>query len=259
MPNLLKKTYELYHSEKWDIRFYPLGLNKFLLPVFGFLFFSVPGIWVGLFFGLLLDVKFNEALIPPQPGDLGITFMMLAVAVMRAGGSINQKSLRYAYLYVMKNFGKDYLNARLQVFDSISKQRIPLDDICIQLSYHLDYPVKMQLIFFLVGLGSADGVLAGKEATLILEISNKIGLQAKDFNSIRAMFISSEPGSAYLILEIDPSASKREVKRAYYKLAKKHHPDKLAHLGKAYQKAAREKFEIIKGAYEKIKRERGIN
>ena len=41
-------------------------------------------------------------------------------------------------------------------------------------------------------------------------------------------------------------------------LAKKHHPDKVQHLGEAYIKSAKEKFARIQAAYENIKKQRGI-
>ena len=71
------------------------------------------------------------------------------------------------------------------------------------------------------------------------------------------MFID-QVGGAYKILEIDKSASDQTVKRAYRDLAKKHHPDKVQHLGKAYVKAAQEKFQKIQKPYERIKSERGF-
>jgi DnaJ like chaperone protein len=42
-------------------------------------------------------------------------------------------------------------------------------------------------------------------------------------------------------------------------MAKKFHPDKLAHLGDDVQKAANEKFQKINTAYEAIKKERRMS
>ena len=64
---------------------------------------------------------------------------------------------------------------------------------------------------------------------------------------------------AYKVLEIDPSASDDEVKKAYKKMAIKHHPDKVESLGDDVKKAAEEKFKSIVAAYEAIKKERGFN
>ena len=73
------------------------------------------------------------------------------------------------------------------------------------------------------------------------------------------MFGGQDVNSAYKILEIDPSASDDEVKKAYKKMAIKHHPDKVESLGEDVKKAAEEKFKSIVAAYEAIKKERGFN
>jgi DnaJ like chaperone protein len=64
--------------------------------------------------------------------------------------------------------------------------------------------------------------------------------------------------SDYKILGIEATASDEEVKRAYRKMAIAFHPDKVAQMGKEYQKGAKEKFQQIQDAYENIKKKRGI-
>ena len=61
--------------------------------------------------------------------------------------------------------------------------------------------------------------------------------------------------NAYKILEIEKGASVEDVKKAYRKMAKKYHPDKILHLGKEHQKGAEEKFKQVQDAYEQIKKE----
>jgi DnaJ like chaperone protein len=72
------------------------------------------------------------------------------------------------------------------------------------------------------------------------------------------MFIP-ETDSSYKILEIDPSSSDEEIKKAYRKMAMKYHPDKVSHLGDDIRKAADDKFARVNEAYEKIKKERNMN
>jgi DnaJ like chaperone protein len=60
-------------------------------------------------------------------------------------------------------------------------------------------------------------------------------------------------------MEIDPSASDEDVKKAYRKMAIKFHPDKVVHLGTDMQKSANEKFQQLNAAYEEIKKQRGIS
>ena len=65
--------------------------------------------------------------------------------------------------------------------------------------------------------------------------------------------------SAYSILGISSSATDEEVKKAYRKMAIENHPDKVGYMGEDIRKAAEKKFMTINEAYEKIKKQRGIN
>ena len=72
------------------------------------------------------------------------------------------------------------------------------------------------------------------------------------------MFLVQNDASVYTILEISQSATDDEVKKAYRKMAVKYHPDKVSHLGAEHQNAAKEKFQALTEAYERIKKERRI-
>ena len=75
-------------------------------------------------------------------------------------------------------------------------------------------------------------------------IASYIGLSKGDAVSILAQFRPSND-SNYKILEIEPTATDDEVKKAYRKMAVKYHPDKVATLGEDVQKAAEEKFKAV--------------
>jgi DnaJ-domain-containing protein 1 len=57
---------------------------------------------------------------------------------------------------------------------------------------------------------------------------------------------------AYDILGLDPEASQSEIKEAYRRLAKKHHPDRYQQAGEEAVNAANERFRQIKRAYEHL-------
>jgi uncharacterized membrane protein YkvA (DUF1232 family) len=56
----------------------------------------------------------------------------------------------------------------------------------------------------------------------------------------------------YEILNLEPGASRDEIKAAYKKLAAQYHPDKVQHLGVDFQKLAHEKFVAIQKAYDEL-------
>jgi DnaJ like chaperone protein len=62
--------------------------------------------------------------------------------------------------------------------------------------------------------------------------------------------------AAYKVLNISPTATDEDVKKAYRKMAVKYHPDKVDYLGEEIKKAAENKFQQLNAAYEKIKYKR---
>jgi len=72
------------------------------------------------------------------------------------------------------------------------------------------------------------------------------------------MFIVVGKDSDYEILGITKDATNDEVKKAYKKMAMKHHPDKVAGMGEEVTRKATEKFQAINEAYERIKKERNM-
>jgi DnaJ like chaperone protein len=98
----------------------------------------------------------------------------------------------------------------------------------------------------------------GNEIDILTRIASYLGISKKDFMSIKAMFVIQNTDSVYQILEISKSATDEEVKKAYRRMAVKYHPDKVSHLGPEHQNAAKEKFQKLTEAYDRIKKERGL-
>ena len=110
----------------------------------------------------------------------------------------------------------------------------------------------------LFNVSLADTTIHTSEIQIIEKIATYLGVASGDFLSIKNMFIP-ETDSSYKILEIDPSSSNDQVKKAYRRMAMKYHPDKVSHLGEEFRKTADEKFKKVNEAYEKIKKERNIS
>ena len=111
---------------------------------------------------------------------------------------------------------------------------------------------RLQVLHFLFGIANADGTISSKELDRLKEFSYLLNLSNLDYESIKAMFVE-QLDNAYKILEVQKNDPIDVIKRSYRDMAKKHHPDKVQHLGEAYVKASQEKFQKIQKAYEKIK------
>jgi DnaJ like chaperone protein len=139
----------------------------------------------------------------------------------------------------------------------ILKQQIPVREVTAQLNQRLDYSYRLEMVHFLFGIAAADAGVTDAEKKLIRQIAGFMNITSSDLESIQAMFISASD-AAYKILEIDPSATDDELKKAYRRMAMKYHPDKVAHLGEDFKRVAQEKFRKVKDAYDSIKKQRGI-
>ncbi len=197
---------------------------------------------------------------PPQTqsGDFEVSLLILASIVIKADGSQDQRELDYVRKQFVELYGKERANNAFRLFKNISNQKnISTRQVCLQIKQMMDHPSRLQLLHFLFGIAKADGIVIDDEEKQIYTIAGYLGISSRDYNSIKAMFYNSSD-NAYKILEIDKSATVDEIKKAYRTMAKKYHPDKVAHLGKEHQIGAEEKFKQVQKAYEQLQKERGF-
>ncbi len=190
-------------------------------------------------------------------GDFGMSLLVLIAAMMKADGKVVRAELDYVKQFFLRQFGPESSREALLMLKDILKQNIPVKDVCVQISKNMDYSSRLQLIHLLFNIAVSDAAIHPSEIEAIEKMAGYLGIAASDFVSIKNMFIP-ETDSAYKILEIDPSATDDEVKKAFRRMAMKYHPDKVSHLGEDFRKSADEKFKKVNEAYEKIKKERNI-
>jgi DnaJ like chaperone protein len=190
-------------------------------------------------------------------GDFGVSLLVLVAAVMKADGKVVKSELDYVKQFFVRQFGKESAKQALLMLKDILNQEIPLRDVCTQIARNMDYSSRLQLLHLLFNISLADTTIHVSEIEIISKISGYLGVNTNDFLSIKNMFIP-ETDSSYKILEIEPTASNDEVKKAYRRMAMKYHPDKVSHLGDEFRNSADEKFKKVNEAYDKIKRERNM-
>ncbi len=195
----------------------------------------------------------------PRTGtiDFMASLLVLLASVMKADDRLLRSELEYIKRFLRNQFNKDDANNYIILYREILKQEYSLHQVCKQIQRSMDHPSRLELMHILFNLSAADGQTHQKEIDVIELIARYLNISANDFASIKAMFVKSTI-SSYEILEIDPPATNVEVKKAFRKMAKKYHPDKVIHLGKELQESAEEKFVAVNKAYKAIKHERGM-
>lgn len=190
--------------------------------------------------------------------DFVMSLLALSAAVMKADGQSLKSELDYIRSFFKGQFGNAKAQEAMYLMKDLLKRDIPIKDVAEQIRYNMEHPLRLQLLHYLFNIAKADGHVHQVEVDMINRISNYMGISAKDYDSIEGMF-HKDVGHAYAILEISDNASDAEVKKAYRRMAVKHHPDKVSHLGDEFRLAAKEKFIKVKEAYEQIKKDRGIS
>ncbi len=192
-----------------------------------------------------------------QRNSFLVSMLVLSAAVMKADGKVMRSELDYVKRFITGSFGEAALPESLRLLKELLQKEINLLEVCAQIKLYMNSSQRLQLLHFLVGIAEADGYVSKNEVETIRNIGRYLGIQDGDVNSILAMF-NNNLESAYAVLEIDERATDEEVKRAYKRLALKHHPDKVESLGPDVKRAAEEKFKQIVAAYEAIKKERNM-
>lgn len=249
------------------------NFSKWLGAGIGFTFGGPIGAILGFATGTVFDQYTKENFFKEQQnyqnkgyqsseqtlsGDFEISLLILASVVIKADGKVDQRELNFVRNQFVGMYGKTRANRAFQLFKGVIKKQVSTRQVCIQIRQHMPHSSRLQLIHFLFGIAKADQHVSEIEVDEIKKIAGYLFINQYDFESIKAMFYSSIDRH-YKMLEITKNASNEEVKKAYRKMVKKYHPDKLVGLGKEHLKGAKDKFQNIQSAYEQIKKERGFS
>ena len=192
-------------------------------------------------------------------GDVRVSIIVLIACVIKSDGRVLKSEINYIKPFLLKTFGEAGAKQALLLLKELLKQDIDAKAVAQQIGQHINYSTRLELVHLLLAVANADGELHELELEIISSISMNMSVQDADYQSILALYQRSKDANwAYTALEITPSATNEEVKKAYRRMAMKYHPDKVANAGENIRQQATDKFRAINEAYEHIKQQRGI-
>ena len=238
-----------------------------------------------VFFGLpivgpvLIALKLEKNAAIPEPIDeLNMDRfkqyqLKLIAMLMRADGHTTKSELSEFKRYWTTTYGKDDCARQLKWLQILLAKNFDTIEICLDITRNTKYLTRLELLRTLFAIAAADDI-AEAELAKIKHYAHYLNIRQPDFDSVFALYSHTYYGWkyrqapqaaaqsstwAYTALEISPSATDEEVKKAYRLMAMRFHPDRLGNTSEAARHSATEKFQALGEAYDTIKRERGMN
>lgn len=221
---------------------------------------AIVGFALGSLFGSAEKVQTGQSYSRrTTEADFKASLLVMMACVMKADGNVQKKELDVVKRFLVANFGEEGALDALQMLKKLLDQQINEIEVASQINLYMNYSAKLQLIRLLFDIAYADGEVNTSELNVIQRISNTFNISSADFQSLKAPYVKNiDQNWAYKALEIEPSASIDDIKKAYRRMAMKYHPDKVANLGDDIKKSATEKFRSVNEAYEQLKKQRGF-
>lgn len=259
----------------------------------GFALGGPLGAMLGGVIGHQVDRKKNQfdesqARLSDQQTTTQAAFFTATFAVMgrvaKADGRVSEREIEMAR-YIMSNMqlNEAQRRAAIELFNQGKAAGFDLEAVLDQFKevVHRRSALNQMFLEIQISAALADGMLDTAERELLLHICQRLGFSQIKFQLLFARVAAvmglqgsiggegrAGPGmdvpqaslaQAYAVLELEPSASDDELKRAYRRLMSRNHPDKLVSKGLPEEmiQLATEKTQQIKQAYETIREARG--
>lgn len=112
----------------------------------------------------------------------------------------------------------------------------------------------------LFDIAKADGKVGAAEADYLAKVASIFGLSESRFARARAAALGEVECEPCIVLGIDPLATDEQIREAWLRQVKAHHPDRLIAQGLPEEaiKVANRKLALINDAYDRLRRERGL-
>lgn len=256
-------------------------LGKTLGGVVGFWFGGPIGSMLGVLLGHQFDEGWSRNLLRdgllPNAREAQRLFVRATFEVMghlaKVDGRVSEQEIQVArrIMHGMR-LSPDEVRAAIEHFTRGKASDFPLKQRLGELQVLARGSSSYGRAFVQVQLQAAvdGGPIDPGKRRLLWEVAQQLGIGRVELAQIEEEIRARQRGaghattldldSAYRTLGIGRDATDSQIKKAYRRLMNQHHPDKLASRGlpESMIEVAKQKTHEIRGAYERIKSERGI-
>ena len=210
-----------------------MSAGKWILGTLGF----VVGGPIGSIIGVLIASLFEKSGSDDQTsshtsgtsraqrttaGDVRVSIIVLIACVIKSDGQVLKSEINYIKPFLLRTFGEAGAKQALLLLKELLKQDIDAKAVAQQIGQHINYSTRLELVHLLLAVANADGEIHALELQTISSIAGYMRIQDADYQSILALYQRRKDTNwAYTALEITPSATNEEVKKAYFEAYKK--------------------------------------
>jgi DnaJ like chaperone protein len=248
--------------------------GKVIGGVTGFMVGGPAGAMFGTVAGHALDKARDRGLIdmvwPPEQDpapQVGFTTAFVILAAKMAaleGRSVTNRMVAFTGLFQVPN---QELGGIAILFEQSRHDPTGFESYAELLAeMFADAPqTREELVEALLILGLADGPISIREAGYLLKVAAILGVDAPTVQRLmlhhrRPAPLAEGPADVYDLLGVSATADMNQVKAAYRRLMREHHPDTLTAQGAPAERiaTATRKVAEVNAAYEEIRKRRGM-
>ncbi len=195
-----------------------------------------------------------------KPVAFTVAVVVLAAKMAKADGAVTRDEIA-AFKRIFR-IPPHEMSTVGRLFDEARRDSVGYEPYARQIAVMFrDSPrVLEELLDALFEIAMADGAVHPAEIDYLRGVARALGFDTAAFERIRAGHESAADADPHSVLGLTSKATDAEVKTAYRRLVREHHPDRLIAQGmpQEFIDVANDRLAVINGAYERLRRGRGL-
>ncbi len=187
-----------------------------------------------------------------------IVVVMTKIAMVK--GHMTPREVEAIYRFFVKNlnYSEHDLNSINQVIRETCRVNPDLNPVIQKYKSSAQSRYRSLLLVLSYQIALIEDSLTDEVQEGINELARLLDISIEEHDRIRQKYSLDVLVTPFTVLDITPTASNEEIKKAYWRLASQCHPDKVAYLGEDQVEEAHLKFLEIQEAYQELEKIRDL-
>ena len=187
-----------------------------------------------------------------------IIVVMTKIAMVK--GHMTPREVEAIYRFFVKNlnYSENDLDPINQVIRETCRVNPDLNPVIQKYKSSSQSRYRSLLLVLSYQIALIEDSLTDEVQEGINELARLLDISIEEHDRIRLKYSLNVLVTPFTVLDIEPTASNEEIKKAYWRLASQCHPDKVAYLGEDQVEEAHLKFLEIQEAYQELEKMRDL-